>query len=140
EHRLGVTLFDRAGVTPTVFGEIVLRRGRSLIAGFTEMRREIDMMKGLEIGELAVAIGFYPADISGHEAAARLSRRHPNVSIDLRVTDWSRGAEAVLAGEVDLSFADIRIARESPDFVTEPVRAGALVFFSSPGHPLAGRE
>ncbi len=140
EDRLGVTLFDRAGVTPTVFGEIVLRRGRSLIAGFTEMRREIDMMKGLEIGELAVAIGFYPADISGHEAAARLSRRHPNVSIDLRVTDWSRGAEAVLAGEVDLAFADIRTARENPDFVTEPIRAGALVFFSSPGHPLAGRE
>ena len=140
EDRLCVPLFDRAGVTPTLFGEIVLKHGRSVVAGFAELRREIAMARGLEVGELTVAMGFYPADISGHAAAARLCRRHPNLSFDLRVTDWSRVSDAVLADEVDFGFADIRAARENPDFVTEPVRAGPVTFFCAPSHPLAERE
>ena len=140
EDRLGVTLIDRADVTPTAFGEIVLRHGRVVLTEFAELRREIAMAKGLEVGELTVAIGFYPADISGHEAAARLCRRHPNVSLDFRVTDWSRGYEAALAGEVDICFADIRAARDNSELVVEPVRAGALTFFSAPSHPLARRR
>ena len=139
EDRLGAALFDRVGVTPTIFGEIVLKHGRSVLSGFTELSRELAMAKGLDLGELTVAMGFYPADVSGHEAAARLCRRHPELLLDLRVTDWSRAYEAVLSGEAELGFADIRAARKNPDFVTEAVRSGPLAFFCAPGHPLANR-
>jgi DNA-binding transcriptional LysR family regulator len=139
EDTLGVPLFDRAGVTPTIFGEIVLRHGRPVLAGFAELTREIALMKGLEIGSLAVAMGAYAADISGHEAAALLSRRHPNLSLDLRVTDWTRARDAVLAGDADLALADIRDVSENPDFVTDPVRSGAVTFFCRADHPLVRR-
>lgn len=123
----------------TVFGEIVLRHGRSVLAGFAELQREIALTRDVDVGELAVAIGPYPADISGCEAAALLSQRHPAVSLDLTLTDWIRAKDAVLAGAADLAFADIREAREDPDFVTEPIRSGALSFFCAAAHPLAGR-
>ena len=137
EDQLGVSLFDRAGVTPTVFGEIVLRRGRELLSGFAEIKREIDLTRGLDVGELSIAVAFFTADISGNLAAARLSARHPNLSIDLRVLDWAQAYAAVLSGEVDVGFVDVRGARDDPNFVAELVRTADLAFFCAPSHPLA---
>ncbi len=140
EDRLGAPLFDRSGVTPTIIGEIVLRRGRAMLVDFAELHREIAMTKGLEIGELTVALAFFPADISGHEAAARLSRRHPRLALVLRMVDWSKAYEMVLSGEADIGFGDIRPASDNPDFVAERVRAGPVTFFCASDHPLAGRD
>ncbi len=139
EEMLGVTLFDRAGVTPTIFGEIVLKHSRPVLDGFLELRREIALTKGLEIGELSVSMGSYPADISGHEAVALLSERHPKLMMDTRMTDWAHSKDSVLSGAVDLALADIREAEESAEFVCEPVRSGPLSFFCRADHPLARR-
>ena len=79
EAELGVTLFDRQGVTPTPFGEIVLRHGERAAAEFHELMREVALAKGLEVGELRIASGPYPADISGERAIGILSARHPNL-------------------------------------------------------------
>ena len=140
EEDLGGILFDRAGVRPTVFGEIVLRHSRSVLSSSAELTREITLTKGLDIGELTVAVAFYPADISGLESAAILTRRHPNVSVDIRVMDWLRAREAVLSNSVDLAFADIRAAVDSADFDVYPVRKGSLSFFCSSQHSLANRR
>lgn len=42
ESRLGVALFDRNGVEPTVFGEMALRSGEPVLANAAELRREIE--------------------------------------------------------------------------------------------------
>ena len=139
EDMLGVTLFDRAGVTPTVFGEIVLKHSRPVLDSFAELRREIGLTKGLEIGDLSVSMGSYPAEISGHEAVALLSERHPNLLMDMRVVDWAHAKDNVLSGVADLALADIRDAAESADFVCEPVRSCPLSFFCRADHPLARR-
>src|SRR5512137_2516263 len=62
ERSLGVRLFDRSssGVEPTPFGRLVLERGRGLLAGESDLLREISLQAGLEIGSLAVAAGPYP--------------------------------------------------------------------------------
>jgi len=39
EDQLGVLLFDRMGVTPTVYGQIVLQYSRPVLSGFAEMAR-----------------------------------------------------------------------------------------------------
>jgi DNA-binding transcriptional LysR family regulator len=140
EEELGGVLFDRAGVRPTVFGEIVLRHGRTVLSISAELSREITLTRGLDLGELTVAVAFYPADISGLEAAAILTQRHPNVAIDIRVMDWSHAKEAVLGNLADVAFADIRMAAESPDFDVYPIRKGPLSFFCSSRHPLARRQ
>ncbi len=140
EELTGSVLFDRAGVKPTIFGEIVLRYGRGMLSNWAELSRELALIEGLDLGELSVAMAFYPADISGYAAAALLSQRHPNVALELRVLDWPRAKEAVLAGAADLAFADIRAASQSSDFDVYPVRAGPLSFFCASRHPLAQRN
>src|SRR5271168_1553420 len=64
EADLGVPIFDRQGVTPTSFGEIILRYGGKALASFYELTRELALAKGLEVGELRIIAGPYPANIS----------------------------------------------------------------------------
>jgi DNA-binding transcriptional LysR family regulator len=61
EAELGVRLFDRQGVTPTLFGEIVLKYGERVATELDELMREVALAKGLEIGELRIAAAPYPS-------------------------------------------------------------------------------
>ena len=110
-------LFDRQGVAPTLFGEIVLKHGERAVAEFDELLRELAFAKGLEIGELRVAAA-YPADISGQHAVGVISDRHPDLLIQFRVADWTR--VDVRQGRVDLGFADVPRQNMTPSSTSKP--------------------
>ncbi|MFO1114384.1 MAG: LysR family transcriptional regulator [Beijerinckiaceae bacterium] len=140
EAEIGETLIERSTMRPTAFGRIILRLGDRILGGFAEIRREIALQKGLEIGDLAVAMGPYPAAISGYKAAARLSQRHPGLAIDLRPVDWLEALEATLDGSIELAFADLTEVGASPDLQIEPVRQQSVHFVCRAGHPLTLHE
>jgi DNA-binding transcriptional LysR family regulator len=140
EDNLGVSLFDRQGVTPTVFGQLVLNRGEPVISGFADLMREIDLAKGLEIGEFRVSAAPYPADISAQRAIGMLSAQHPRLSIELRLDNWTKIVNRVMNGRIDLGFADISEASQTSELQTETVRSSRLSFFCAASHPLAGRN
>jgi DNA-binding transcriptional LysR family regulator len=139
EDVLGVPLFDRRGVAPTVFGELMLNHGESVIKGFVDFLREIDLAKGLEIGEFVVSAGPYPADISGQRAIGMLSAQHPGLAVELKLFNWTKIVNQVLNERIDLGFADISEAKQNPDLQIEPVRSTPVRFFCAAAHPLAGR-
>lgn len=139
EDQLGVLLFDRTGVTPTVYGQIVLQYSRPVLSGFAEMAREISLTKGLEVGELVVVMGPYAADISGQHAAAKVSAQHPNLSLELCVVNWLHASEMILSGKADLGLAEIRDAVERSELDVQPVRSARVSFFCRSGHPLTTR-
>lgn len=139
EAGLGVSLFDRQGVTPTLFGEIVLKHGERAAAEFRELRREIDLAKGVGVGELRVSAGPYPADISVTKAIGLLTARHPMLTIDLSVANWTRIVEDVRERRIDIGLADISEAALDPELQTEPIRVAQLSFFCAAGHPLAAK-
>jgi DNA-binding transcriptional LysR family regulator len=140
EAELGVTLFDRQGVTLTPFGEIVLQHGERAAAEFHELAREVALAKGLEVGELRIAAGPYPADISGERAIGLLSARHPNLAIELRIANWTRVAADVGDGSVDLGFAEVSEAQNDPNLDVLSSRSRPLSFFCGAEHPLAGKR
>jgi DNA-binding transcriptional LysR family regulator len=139
EETLGVRLFERHdAVTPTLFGRIVIERGESLLTGHSELLREIILMKGLDTGELTIAAGPFPAEISVQKAVGRLAALHPGLLLQLTTTDWTRVVEDILQGRVDLGLADISEAAHHPELETERVRSSHLSFYARKGHPLAG--
>ena len=140
EAELGVTLFDRQGVTPTPFGEIVLRHGERAAAEFHELMREVALAKGLEIGELRIAAGPYPADISGERAIGVLSAQHPNLSIELRIVNYTRAVADVREGAVDIGFAEVSEAQSDANLEVLSARSRQLLFFCGAEHPLAGKR
>jgi DNA-binding transcriptional LysR family regulator len=138
EDDLGVRLFERHdGVTPTLFGRLVLERGGTLLSGYSELLREITLMKGLDIGELTLAAGPFPAEISAQKAVGRLTARHPGLLLQLTTTDWTRVVDDILQGRADLGLADISEAAQHPDLETQLVRESRLHFYCRNGHPLS---
>jgi DNA-binding transcriptional LysR family regulator len=140
EALLGVPIFDRQGVTPTSFGEIILRHGDKALASFHELTRELSLAKGLEVGELRIIAGPYPANISGERAVGILLQRHPNIFAEIRSANWERAIGDVLEGAADLGFAEVTGALKNDDLQVQPVRKSQVFFFCAAGHPLAGRE
>ena len=140
EEHLGVPLFDRQGVTPTVFGELVLSHGEAVIKGFADLVREIGLARGLEIGEFSVSAGPYPAEISGQRAIGMLSAEHPGLFVELKLFNWTKIVNQVLKETIDLGFADLSEAAENPELETEAIRSSLLNFFCAAKHPLAGRN
>jgi DNA-binding transcriptional LysR family regulator len=136
EAELGVPLFDRQGVTPTLFGEIVLKHGERAVADFHELARELALAKGLEIGELRVAASPYPADISGQRAIGILSERRPNLLIEFAIANWTRVLADLRDGAVDLGFADVTEAERDPDLEIQKIRTSQGRFYCRAGHPL----
>ena len=111
-----------------------------MIKGFADLMREIDLAKGVEIGEFSVSAGPYPAEISGQRAIGMLSAQHPRLFVELKLFNWTKIVNQVLNGRIDLGFADLSEAAENPELETEPVRSSRLNFFCAAGHPLAGRN
>ena len=81
EQRLGEKLFNRTsrGVEPTAFGALLLARSQALLDGATNIEREFKLMRGLELGELRVGSGAYPAQMSVGKAIGRMLNRHPRL-------------------------------------------------------------
>jgi DNA-binding transcriptional LysR family regulator len=140
EALLDVPIFDRQGVTPTPFGEIVLRHGEKALANFHELTRELALAKGLEIGEPRIVAGPYPADISGERAVGILLQKHPALFVEIRSANWEGVLGDVIEGVADLGFAEVTGALDHADLQVQTVRKSPVFFFCAAGHPLGARK
>lgn len=138
EDHLGVKVFDRSqrGVEPTALGRVVLERSRALLRDRRSLDREIELLKGLEIGELDVGMGPYPAALVGHPAIARLVSRHPGVHCRVRVMDWGGLTRAVLDGRCDLGLAELSEAESEPNLEVELVMTRPGYFVCRADHEI----
>lgn len=141
EARLGVPLFDRqrTGVTPTIYGEALLRRAEAILEQTQELEREIELLQGLDKGYLAVALGAYAADLSAGRAVGELLQRHPKLRCRVMLSSWRQVAERVRERSVDLGVAEISTLNADLDLQVESIGAHALVFYCRRGHPLLAR-
>ncbi len=138
EAELGVTLLDRRRGTLalTAFGELVVQRSAVLLDAEADLRREIALLAGLEIGSLTVALGPYPSMISGYPALARLLARQPKIGIAVHVVSWREVARQLTAREADLGLAELSAVAEDERFTTALVGQHAGYFFCRPRHPI----
>ncbi|MFM2093786.1 MAG: hypothetical protein RIS70_910 [Planctomycetota bacterium] len=143
EQEIGVRLFDRSrrgGVEPTACGKLLVERGRELIVTSEELIREIELLKGLETGQLTVTSGMYPAVLSVAKSIGDLLREHPKIRCRMRIATWREATEDVLMRRADFAVAEISEAEQEPQLATEPIAQRQLGFFCRPAHPLAGQR
>ncbi len=138
EASLGVRLFDRnrSRVEPTAFGRRLLQRAGVLVSGAVDLEREIKLMQGLEVGELLVGAGVYPAELSLGTALGRLTSKHPGLRIDVTTGDWRFIIQAVLAGHIDLAVVELSVLEHQPRLAKAPLPRHDGVFYCRAGHPL----
>jgi DNA-binding transcriptional LysR family regulator len=140
ERQVGGRLLDRgrAGATPTPLGDELLQRAEVLLRQAAETERELQSLTGLGAGHLRIGAGAYAADISVGAAAARLIRKHPGITIDISIDDWTRLVARMLAGDIDLAVAEASTAIDQERLEVEPLPQHKGVLFCRAGHPLLG--
>jgi DNA-binding transcriptional LysR family regulator len=142
EDQLGVQLFDRQGgrIAPTLFGAALLKHAASALGETDELLREIALLKGLDAGNLQVAMGVYAAEMSATRSIGELVKRHPGVTCRIRLTSWQELPTLVTARSVDLGVGEISTLGDVQELDVEALGRPRLVMFCRPGHPLAGRR
>ena len=141
EESLGVRLFDRghSGVEPTVFGRLLLERGALLLADESALRREIQQLAGLEVGELLIGAGPFSSEISVGRAITRLLAKHPQIRARVARLDPEQVVRDVLAGRCELGVADTGPSIRDARLHHEPLPPHPIGLFARRDHPLAGR-
>lgn len=141
ERELGVPLFDRGrtGVSPTAYGRLLLEAGATLVGGEVELRRQLQLLGGLEAGRLVIGAGPYASETSVATAVVRLMNAHPRLRIEVVTTGPEEILDRVLAGAFDVGVADLGSCTERRLSV-QAFRRHEVLLACRPGHPLAGKR
>jgi DNA-binding transcriptional LysR family regulator len=141
EESLGVKLFDRGKkkVEPTPLGRIFLVRAEEIILAASELKREINLARGIEIGQLEVGSGVGPAELLMGTAIGRVSQRYPHLYIHITVDDFSVLTNLLQTGQIELFVAETSEVEMAADFLVTPLNVLKMYFFCRNGHPLMDR-
>jgi DNA-binding transcriptional LysR family regulator len=138
ERSLGAQLFDRSstGAVPTAIGQRLVDNGEDILRRALDTERELMLMLGLELGELRVGAGAYPAEISIGSTASRFIQAHPRVRLEVTVGDFAHLTPRLLASEIDVAVGNLSHVRSDERFAIEALPSHQGYFFVRTGHPL----
>jgi DNA-binding transcriptional LysR family regulator len=142
EARIGARLFDRGQreVTPTMLGELVLRHAATLELAARDLQRDVELAKGLEVGELRIGAGPFAGAVLAGGTIGRLSHAHPRLRTEVVISPWQELPERIRQREIDLIVGDLRDLRTLDGFETLELRPRPQVWACRPDHPLAQRS
>lgn len=142
EQQLGAQLFERLprGVTPTPFGEIMIRRARAALAEMNLAHQEVmNLMSGLN-GRVAVGTVLTPATDLLPSAVLLLKNSYPKLHVAIEV-DASKSLLARLrSGQLEMMVGRILDPEASGELNFEPLNDEPHCIFVRAGHPLLGRD
>ncbi len=138
EQRAGTRLFDRgpSGVEPTDAGIVFLDHARDVMSRAADLGREMDLLKGLDTGELRIGVGTYPSHMYVDRAVARLVRKHPAVSIKVSVDNWGNLVLPLRRRKIDLAIMDASAAESDSEMHVTLLRQHKGYMVLRAGHPL----
>lgn len=142
EQELGLPLVERTTrrVSITDAGTLLVARARRVLTELESAREELDRVRGVQTGHVAVGAmsTMGPVDIT--LVLARFHERHPRVEVNVRETYSDALAEMLRVDVIDLAFLSVTERVESHGLALEQIIMEELVVVLPPDHPLAGRE
>ncbi len=143
ETTVGIRLFTRGrhGAEPTDFGYVFLRQAAAVSTQFSDLEREIALVKGVHKGEFAAGFGPYAAELLVPDALPRFVSAHPAVRVRLQVESLEVLARALRQRSIDVVVGESTIVEGDESIeVIERLSPLRLYFFVRAGHPLAGAK
>jgi DNA-binding transcriptional LysR family regulator len=135
ETELGFSLLtrDRAGVTLTTNGELILKYVRETLQCNDRLRQKVAEIKGLEIG--TVRIGTFTSVSSQWlpSIIKEFKKQHPTIEIKLAEGDYDDINRWILNGTVDFGFVSLPVT-QSFEFI--PLKKDKMLCVLPSEHPL----
>src|SRR5947209_13779437 len=138
EQELGVELLQRTtrSVQPTDAGELVAARARAIIGETEALRGEIDQLRGLQRGHVAIGAMLFGGQLDIPAILAEFTSTFPEIEIGLREGTAQRMIEMLGDGTLDVAFALEH--SEPPEGIGRlPLSSEDLAVAMSPTDPLA---
>ncbi len=138
ERELGVELLRRTtrSVSPTEAGELVAARARAVLAESETLRAEVDALRGLMRGHVAIGAMLFGGELDIPAVLARFTAAFPQIEVGLREGTAQRMIEMLGAGDLDVAFA---LELEPPEGMQRlELSREELAVATSPDHRLAG--
>lgn len=139
ERALGVQLFDRLprGVRTTEAGRLLLGYANRLFAIEAEAEQALGDLQQLVRGRIAIGAS---RTIGGYllpEVLAGFRRRYPDVELSLQVENTQAIETKLIAGEIDIGFAEGVVSSGLLDY--QLFAQDELVLIASPDHEAVAR-
>ena len=140
EDKLGLKLIERTGRTLllTQAGKLVFRFGIEIFSKAQEMERTLADLKGLVIGQLALASSTTVGECILPQALGRFKIVYPGIEIELHISNTTQVIERIRSGQMDLGFVGEKI--DEPGLTVIPFYTDEVVLFVNANHPLAARS
>lgn len=140
EADIGMPLFERlpTGLRLTAAGEIMMAAGTRWQKNLTDVRAQIEDLRGLKRGHVDIAIidalakGYIP------NAIRAIQSRYPGITIGVRVLENDKVRQAITDGEVD--FGILFEPQSYRDLTVRSFVEVVLGFLTPAGHPFGARR
>jgi DNA-binding transcriptional LysR family regulator len=140
EADLGMPLFERlpTGLRLTAAGEIMMAAGGRWQKNLTDVRAQIEDLRGLKRGHVDIAIidalakGYIPGAIRA------IQSRYPGITIGVQVLENDRVRDAIASGEVD--FGILFEPHSYRDLTVRSFVEVMLGFITPVGHPFGDQR
>jgi DNA-binding transcriptional LysR family regulator len=141
EEALEARLFERyaRGIAPTWYGEIIVRRARSILSEISLAQEEIEALKAGVSGQAAIGTVLNPGVNLVPAAVGLLKQRHPGMLISIEVDSSKPLVEKLLQGSLDMLVARVLDSRGADELTFEPLADERHAVIAGSQHPLAGK-
>ncbi len=139
ESQLQVILLVRSahGVTPTLFGERLMRHARLVTAQVGDALTEVESLRIGSAGKVTVGAGPSWVRRMLPEAVARLLEDRPAISVSVITGFDNRLLEGLEDGQLDFVVAERPLTGEDVDYTYRELTRDDLVVCARREHPLA---
>ena len=142
EYALDVQLFERLarGISPTWYGEVMIRRAGAALAEMTTAHQEIqELLSGLR-GRVAIGTVITPSTSIVPKAVKMLKEHHARVNVSITVDTSKTLLQQLRSGELDMMIGRIIGSEMSVELNFEPLRDEPHCLIARASHPLAQRQ
>jgi DNA-binding transcriptional LysR family regulator len=142
EEEVGLTLVERSTrqVTITDAGELLVARGRRMLAEMEAARAELESLKGVESGRVTVGTMHTMGPVDVALVLAIFHERHPAVELTVREQSSEELAAMLRDDELDLAFLSVTEQLESEGLGLHQLVSEELVAVLPADHRYARRR
>lgn len=138
ERDLGILLLDRAArrMTLTAAGKQILERSRRVLFEARCLKRDVDLIKSHELGEVRFGVGPHSAAIFLADVLVSLRATHPRLHLVPEVNSWDVLHEKLQNEAIDFYVTDLKSIPRDGTIEIQRLPLLSAGWYVRRGHPL----
>jgi DNA-binding transcriptional LysR family regulator len=140
EQELGIKLIDRRqkAFVPTAAGKRLLLFAEAVDIEREHLQRELEKLREDVAGDLLIGASTIPGEYLLPPLLAKFKQRHPDVRVQVDISDSARVVAGIRAGTYEVGFCGA--APEGQDLDYFKIASDEIVLIVPPGHAFGSKE